>query len=74
MTDDGEFILRSEGASGAELERLVRRYVPWVADRVRRRLGPALRAKAETQDFIEQVEAVVKRHPEAAEYQPEPMF
>ena len=31
-------------------------------------------ARAQTQDFIEQVEAVVKRHPEAAEYRPEPMF
>ena len=31
-------------------------------------------ARAQTQDFVERVEAVMKRHPEAAEYQPEPMF
>jgi adenylosuccinate lyase len=31
-------------------------------------------AQGQTQHFVEQVEAVAKRHPEAAEYQPEPMF
>jgi len=31
-------------------------------------------ARAQTQNFVEQVGAVAKRHPEAAGYQPEPMF
>jgi adenylosuccinate lyase len=31
-------------------------------------------ARAQTQGFVKQVGAVVKRHPEAAKYKPEPMF
>jgi len=31
-------------------------------------------ARVQTQKFVEQVGAVLKRHPEAAKYQPEPMF
>jgi len=31
-------------------------------------------ARAQTQDFVEQVGAVVRRHPEAAKYHPEPML
>jgi adenylosuccinate lyase len=31
-------------------------------------------ARAQTQDFVEQVGDITRRHPEAAKYQPEPMF
>jgi adenylosuccinate lyase len=31
-------------------------------------------ARAQTQDFVEQVGAITRRHPDAAKYQPEPMF
>jgi RNA polymerase sigma-70 factor (ECF subfamily) len=35
------------------LEELIARYLPWLRDQVRLRLGPGLRAKAETADFVQ---------------------
>jgi adenylosuccinate lyase len=31
-------------------------------------------AQAQTQDFVNQVESIARRHPEAAKYQPDPML
>ncbi|HZN59596.1 MAG TPA: sigma-70 family RNA polymerase sigma factor [Planctomycetota bacterium] len=36
------------------LDTLLRRELPWIEQRVRTRLGSALRARAETQDFVQQ--------------------
>jgi len=39
----------------ASLDALVERHLPWIRNHVRNRLGPALRGKAETGDYVQDV-------------------
>jgi RNA polymerase sigma-70 factor (ECF subfamily) len=60
---DGETLTRSllarlHGGDAAALRELLARDLPWIEAQVRRRLGAALRARAETMDFVQ--EAVVQ--------------
>jgi len=46
----------------AALDSLLVRDLPWIQERVRRRLGPLLRARAETDDFVQEAVAEVLRY------------
>ncbi len=59
-----ELLARWHDGERAALDELLRRHLPWIEEQVSRRLGSALRAKAETQDFVQ--DAVI----EALRYAP----
>jgi len=46
----------------AALDELLRRHLPWIRRRVSERLGPVLRSKAETQDFVQEALLQVLRY------------
>lgn len=49
-----DLLLRWHGGDEAALAELLRRHLPWIQQQVSRRLGPALRARAETVDFVQE--------------------
>lgn len=46
----------------AARDRLIQLELPWIRDHVRRRLGPKLRARAETQDYVQEALIQVLDH------------
>lgn len=50
-----QLLKRWHGGDRKALDALVERDLPWIQSAVRARLGPALRSKAETQDFVQEV-------------------
>ena len=48
-----ELIARWQGGDRDALEELIVADLPWVTEQVRSRLGPVLRGKAETQDYVQ---------------------
>lgn len=53
-SDTLELLERWHAGDRAALDALIQRDLPWVEAHVRRRLGKLLRAKAETQDYVQQ--------------------
>ena len=49
-----ELLIRWHGGDGSACEALVERHLPWVSAHVSRRLGPALRAKGQTHDYVQE--------------------
>ena len=50
---DRSFSLHWKQEDRKRRDRLLARHLPWITERVRRRLGPALRAKVESQDLVQ---------------------
>lgn len=48
-----DLLLRWHGGDRAALDSLIARDLPWIEEHVRRRLGPALRARGDTQDYMQ---------------------
>lgn len=48
-----DLLLAWHGGSEAALDALVREHTPWIEQTVRRRLGPALRQRVDTQDIVQ---------------------
>ena len=53
MTETRELLLRWHDGDQAALLELVQQDTDWIAARVRRRMGPLLRRRAETQDIVQ---------------------
>jgi len=53
MTETRELLLRWHDGDQAALLELVQQDADWIAARVRRRMGPLLRRRAETQDIVQ---------------------
>ena len=52
--DTSEYLRRWRDGDGDALDALLRHIMPWIEQRVRRRLGQQLRAREETQDLVQQ--------------------
>ena len=52
-TETMDLLLRWHGGDRAALDQLIARDLPWIEQHVRRRLGPALRARGDTQDYMQ---------------------
>ena len=57
-----DLLRRWHGGDQDALERLVIQELPWIESQVRRRLGPMLRGKAETHDFVQDAMIDVLRY------------
>lgn len=53
--NDTELLLRARGGDDGALHSLVTRNLPWLRERVRRRLRPELRREFESEDFLQDV-------------------
>ena len=57
MTEQGsksaDLVRRSQAGDDRAMDDLVARHLPWIQGFVRRRLGPALRRKGDTMDFVQ---------------------
>lgn len=57
-----ELLLRWHGGDQAAFEELLQRDLPWICAHVRRRLGPELRRRGDTDDFVHEVVVDFLRH------------
>jgi len=53
MTDTTRLLNRWHEGDEKALADLIDRHLPWIQDQVRMRMGPRLKSKAETQDFVQ---------------------
>ncbi len=51
--ETAELLRRWHDGDGEALEQLIQRDLPWIREHVKKRLGPLLRGKAETQDYVQ---------------------
>ena len=51
LSETMDLLLRWHEGDRAALDELIARDLPWIEQHVRRRLGPALRARGDTQDY-----------------------
>ncbi len=61
-TDTAQLLERWHAGDRTALDILLERDLPWIREQVRRRLGPLLRARAETDDFLDEAVADVLRY------------
>jgi RNA polymerase sigma-70 factor (ECF subfamily) len=61
-TDTVELLRLWHGGDEKALDSLLQRELPWVRDQVHRRLGPLLRRRGETQDFVQDAMVEVLRY------------
>jgi RNA polymerase sigma-70 factor (ECF subfamily) len=60
--DTVQLLRRWHGGDRKALDALLERDLPWIRERVRRRLGPLLKAKGETEDFVQDAVLEVLRY------------
>jgi RNA polymerase sigma-70 factor (ECF subfamily) len=57
-----QLLRRWHAGDEACLDALLRRHLPWIREQVKRRLGPVLRSKGETGDYVQDVVVEFLRH------------
>ncbi len=61
-TDTAQLLERWHAGDRSALDILLERDLPWIREQVRRRLGPLLRARAETDDYLDEAVVDVLRY------------
>ena len=54
LSHTADLLRRWHGGDRGALEQLVAQHLPWIQDYVHRRLGPLLRRRGQTQDFVQE--------------------